>query len=208
MGTGYHWRRAQILYGNDEKPLCYETETEPRRYKDERVQSIYEQHTVGRLKEIIGRTGLNHLPNKKIVLVTSMPLPNITDRPETFLFDWEDFEIAGGLDKLPEAIATRQRFEMERDNLTAESHRNEVERVLGCSSRQANRVLKKLRGGNIPRILFRDQILSLLSTGEKTTGELVTSIEGHPTSVRNELKRLVDSGKIVKIKWGLYSLPA
>lgn len=70
----------------------------------------------------------------------------------------------------------------------------------------SNRVLKKLRGGNIPRVLFRDQIFSLLSTGEKTTAELVDSIEGHPTSVRNELKRLVDSGEIVKVRWGMYSL--
>ena len=206
--SGVIWRRAQILFGNDEKPLCYETEKEPRRYKDERVQSVYEQHVNGILKEIIGRTGLNRLPDKKIVLVTSTALPDITNRFETLLFDWEDFEVAGGLDKLPEVIAARQRFEMERDNLTAESSRDEVERVLGCSARQANRVLKKLRGGNIPRILFRDQILSLLSTGEKTTAELVDSIEGHPTSVRNELKRLVDSGKIVKIRWGLYSLPS
>lgn len=134
---GIIWRRTQILYGSDEKPLCYETETEPRRYKDDRVQRVYEQHVITMLKEIIGRTGLNRWPEKKIVLFTSMALPDITDRSETLLFDWEDFEIAGGLDTLPEVIATRQRFEMERDNLTAESSREEVERVLGCSARQA-----------------------------------------------------------------------
>ena len=32
---GIIWRRAQILFGNDEKPLSYETETEPCRYKDD-----------------------------------------------------------------------------------------------------------------------------------------------------------------------------
>ena len=205
---GIIWRRTQILFGNDEKPLRYETETDPRRYKDERVQSVYEQNVIAILKGIIGRMGLNRLPNKKVVLVTSMELPDITDRSETLLFDWEDFEVAGGLDKLPEVIARRQRFEMERDNLTAESSRKEVERVLGCSARQANRVLQKIRGGNIPRVLFRDQIYSLLSTGEKTTGELVASIKGHPTSVRNELKRLTDAGEIVKVRWGVYSLPS
>ena len=205
---GIIWRRTQILFGNDEKPLCYETEMDPRRYKDERVQSIYEQNVIGTLKGIIGRMGLNRWTDKKIVLVTSIELPDITDRPETLLFDWEDFEIAGGLDKLPEVIATRQRFEMERDNLTADSSRSEVERVLGCSARQANRVLQKIRGGNIPRVLFRDQLYALLSTGEKTTGELVASIEGHPTSVRNELKHLIDAGEIVKVRWGVYSLPS
>ena len=205
---GIIWRRTQILFGNDEKSLCYETEMEPRRYKDERVQRVYERHVINTLKGIIGRMGLNRLPNKKVVLVTSMELPDITDRPETFLFDWEDFEVAGGLDKLPEVIATRQRFEMERDNLTAESSRKEVERVLGCSTRQANRVLQKIRGGNIARVLFRDQIYSLLSTGEKTIGELVASIKGHPTSVKNELKRLIDAGEIVKVRRGVYSLPS
>ena len=82
-----------------------------------------------------------------------------------------------------------------------------MERILGCSSRQANRVLKKLRGGNIPRVLFREQIFSLLANGEKRTSELVEAIEGHPTSVRNELKRLVDDGEIVKVRWGVYALP-
>jgi len=205
---GIIWRRTQILFGNDEKPICYETDMEPRRYKDERVQSVYERNVISTLKGIIGRMGLNRWADKKVILVTSIEIPDITDRPETLLFDWEDFEVAGGLDKLPEVIATRQRFEMERENLTAESSRKEVERVLGCSTRQANRVLKKIRGGNIPRVLFRDQIYSLLATGEKTTGELVGSIEGHPTSVRNELKRLIDTGEIVKVRWGVYSLPS
>ena len=205
---GIIWRRTQILFGNDERPLCYETEMEPRRYKDERVQSIYEQNVIGTLQGIIGRLGLNRWADKKAVLITSIELPDITDRPETLLFDWEDFEVAGGLDKLPKVIATRQRFEMERANLTAESSRNEVERVLGCSARQANRVLQKIRGGNIPRVPLRDQIYALLSTGERTTGELVASIEGHPTSVRNELKRLIDAGEIVKVRWGVYSLPS
>ena len=204
--TGIIWRRAQILFGNDEKPLSYETESEPRRYKDERVQSVYEQHVASLLTGIVGRTGLNRLSGKTVVLVTSFPLPDITDRPETLLFDWEDFEVAGGLDKLPEVIATRERFETERANLTADARRIEVERILGCSSRQANRVLNKLRGGNIPRVLFREQIFALLATGEKKTSELVEAIEGHPTSVRNELKRLLDAGEIVKVRWGVYAL--
>lgn len=39
--------------------------------------------------------------------MTSLELPNITDRLEAPLFNWEGFEIAGGLDKLPEGITTR-----------------------------------------------------------------------------------------------------
>ena len=204
---GTIWRRSQILYGNDERPLSYETDTEPYRYKDERVQRVYEQHTVGHLSEIVGLTGLNRLSGKTVVLVTSVRLPDITDRPETLLFDWEDFEVAGGLDKLPETIAIRERFEIERAHITADTHRTEVERILGCSARQAYRVLNKLRGGNIPRVLFREQIFSLLANGERKASELVEAIEGHPTSIRNELTRLLDAGEIVKVRWGVYKLP-
>ena len=204
---GVIWRRAQILYGNDERPLSYETDTEPYRYEDERVQHVYEQHTVRHLSEIVGFTGLNRLSGKTVVLVTSVPLPDITDRPETLLFDWEDFEVAGGLDKLPETIAIRERFEIERENITADTHRAEMERILGCSARQAYRVLHKFRGGNMPRVLFREQIFFLLANGERKASELIEAIAGHPTAVRNELTRLVAAGEIVKVRWGVYRLP-
>ncbi len=204
---GLIWRRAQILYGNDEKRLSYETDTAPDRYKDERVQRVYEQHTVRQLSEIVGLTGLNRLPGKTVVFVTSLTLPDITDRPEVLLFDWEDFEVAGGLDKLPEAVAVRERFEIERAHITADTSRTEVERILGCSARQAYRVLRKLRGGNIPRVSFREQIFALLADGERKASELIEAIEGHPISVRNELTRLVDAGEIVKVRWGVYTLP-
>ena len=204
---GIIWRRAQILYGNDQEPLCYERETDPYRYKDARVQSVYEQHVVDLLTNITGRAGLNRTTDKTVVLITSFPIPDITDRPETLLFDWEDFEIAGSLEKLAETIAKREHFETERDNLTAESGREKVEHVLGCSSSKANRILRKLRGGKLLRVPLRDQIFSLLTDGEKKTAELMEAIESHPTSVKNELKRLVDAGEIVKVRRGVYDLP-
>ena len=117
------------------------------------------------------------------MLLTSLELPGITDRSETLLFDWEDFEIAGGLDKLAETIATRQRFEIERANLTAESGRDKVQHVLGCSKVHANRILQKLRGGNITRVTFREQILSLLADGEKKSAEVVAAIDGNPKAI-------------------------
>ena len=153
---GITWRHAQILFGHDEKPLCYDGEAEFGNYKDERAQSVYNRNVASLLEQFVGRAGLNRLPNKTVVLLTGMPLPDITDRPETLLFDWEDFEVAGGLDKLPEVIAERQRFETERDNLTAESPRDKVEQVLGISKSQANRVLMKLRGGKLRPVPFRE----------------------------------------------------
>ena len=201
------WRRAQMLFGNDDKPLSYEDEIESGTYKDPRLQSIYEEDAVYSLTAIIVQAELDRLTDRRIVLITGLPLPNITDRPETSIFDWEDFEIAGGLDELPEVIAIRERFERERENLTAESSREEVQRVLGCSERQANRVLQRLRGGNIQRQTFRQQILSLLTDGEKKTAELTSSIDGHPEAIQHELTRLVETGEVVRVRRGVYALP-
>ena len=75
-------------------------------------------------------------------------------------------------------------------------------------NRQANRILEKLRGGKRLRVPLSEQILTLLdSDGEKTTGELVASVNGHESAINNELKRLVDAGEIVKVRWGVYALP-
>ena len=188
-------------------PLSYEEEAEIGRYKDERVQDVYEQGAVRMLTRTLQHIGLDRWADKTVVLVSSLAIPDVTDRPETLLFDWEDFEIAGGLHKLPEMIAMRERFEAEREQLTAQSSREEVERVLGCSSRQANRILREFRGGAPLRVPFRQQILALLADGEKRTAELVAAIEGHPKAVKNELKRLVDMGEIVRVRWGIYTLP-
>ena len=201
------WRRAQTFYGNDKEPLSYDEDIEVCSYRDDRVQEVYEQAVIRVLTRTVSRVQLDRWTDKKVVLISSLPLPGITDRPETLLFDWEDFEVADGLDKLPEAIATRQHYESLRDNLTAESSREEVEQALGCSSRQANRILKEFRGGAPLRVPFRIQILSLLADGEKKTAEIVASIEGHPKAVKNELKRLMDAGEIVRVRWGIYSLP-
>ncbi len=198
--------RTRILFGKDEEPLSYEMEPELYCYKDERVQSVYEVEVFRIFREIIELAQLNRLANKKVMLITSLRIPEITDRPETLLFDWGDFDVAGELDKLAEVIPTRERFETERDNLTVESSRKEVERVLGCSSRHANRVMQKMRGGKT-RVTFHEQILALLADGEKTTPEIVAAIEGNPKAINTRLTRLVNAGEIVKIKRGLYTLP-
>ena len=212
VGTPYWepgtvWQRAQILFGNDEEPLCYEADTEFQHYKDERVQRIYTQTVAELITEIVGHAGLNRSTGKKVVLMSSLEIPDITDRPETLLFDWEDFEVAGGLDQLAETIAIRQRFEIERDNLTAESSRQEVEHILACSSRQANRMLKKLRGGKPLRVPFREQILALLADGEKKAADVIAAIDGNPVAIHHELVRLTKLGEIVKVRWGVYALP-
>ena len=207
VGLRAVWQRAQILFGNDEEPLVYERGTASGTYTDKRLQSVYEEEVIYLLTRIIGAAGLDRFANKKVMLISGMELPDITHRPETLLFDWADFEVAGGLDKLAEVITTRQRFEAERVELTAETSRTEVERILGCSSRQANRVLNKLRGSKIPRVPFREQILAMLADGERKTAEFVAATNGNPQAIGNELRRLTDAGEIVRVQRGVYALP-
>ena len=199
------WHAAQILFGDDAEPLSY-AEVESGTYKDPRVQSVLENIVVGLLTRVIATSELDRFGGRKIVLISGLPLPTITNRPETSLFDWEDFEIAGGLAELPEGIVTRERFEQEREKLTADSSRQEVERVLGCSTRQANRMLNKLRGGNIPRVPIRQQILRLLDKGEKETKDLIGAIKARPVAVHHVLARLVSERVIVRVRRGLYAL--
>ena len=201
------WHRSQMLFGNDEEPLSYDYDMMSSSYKDIRLQSVYEEDVTYSLTQIILKAELDRLTDRRIVLIAGVPLPNITNRDETAIFDWEDFEIAGGLEKLPDAINIRERFELERENLTAESSREEVQRVLGCSPRHANRVLHGLRGGNIRRKTYKEQILSLLKNGEKKTAEITATIDGHPEAIQHELSRLVASDEIVRIRRGVYALP-
>ena len=207
VGPRAVWSRAHILFGNDEIPLRYGRDSEIGYYKDERLQSVYEERVISILSQIIVYAGLDRFKDKKVVLLSSLELPNVTNRPEVLLFDWEDFEIAGGIDKLAETIRTRQRYESERENITAETSREEVERILGCSVRQANRLLQKMRGRNILRAPYRNEILSLLADGEKKTAELVAALEGTPQAINYALSRLVEKGEIVRVQRGVYTLP-
>ncbi len=197
------WLQAQRLFGADEMPICYER-ADSGYFEDERLQALYEHTVTIKIVEYFQEFQM-HLPNKKVILLTALPVPGITDGSETLLFDWVDYEIAGNLDNLTEVIQTRESFETERDELTATSNRKDVERILGCSSRQANRMLMKLRGGTPSRVPLRDQIFALLAGRERKTAELIEQIDGHPKSVINELGRLVEAGEIVRVRWGVYA---
>lgn len=201
------WWLAQMLFGNDEVSLSYEDEIKLGHYKDERIRAVYHQCVVDSLTKVVGRTRLNICPDKTVILLTGLSLPNISDRSETLLFDWEDFQIAGGLHKLAETVHTREQLETERDALTGDSPREDVERIFGCSSRQANRILQKIRGGNAQRFSYRDQILFLLASGnEKKVSSLIAAIDSSPQAIGNELNKLVESGEIVRVRRGVYAL--
>lgn len=211
VGTPYWppkfiWEQAKILFGNQAQPLNYNLTVNPYQFEDERIQELYEQNAVGTLTQIIRIAGFNKTSDKTLILNTALRIPAVTDAPETELFDWEDFEIAGGLDELSETIRIRERCETEYANMDASWSRKRVEYLLGVSKAQANRILMRLRGSKLERIPFHVRIFELLSDGEKTTSEILESIDGNPGSIKNELTHLVEIGEIVRIRRGVYAL--
>ena len=211
IGTPYWppkfiWEQAKILFGNQEEPLNYNLTMNPYQFEDERIQGLYEQNAVGALTQIIRIAGFNEASDKTLILNTVLRIPAVTDASETELFDWEDFEIAGGLDELPETIRIREGYETEYANMDASWNRKRVEYLLGVSKAQANRILMRLRGSKLERIPFHVQIFELLSDGEKTTSEILESIDGNPGSIKNELTHLVETGEIVRTRRGVYAL--
>ena len=211
VGTPYWpphfiWRQAKILFGHQVEPLCYDLTMNPYHFEDERIQTLYEHNAVGALTQIIGNIGFKDASDKTLIVNTPLRIPYITDVPETVLFDWEDFEIASGLDWLSETIAQREAYQVEYAEMDASWSRERVEFLLGVSASQANRILKRLRGGLRARMLLEVQILNLLADGEKTITELIDAIQGNPGSVKNELTKLVRQGEIVRVQQGVYDL--
>ena len=211
VGTPYWhpkfvWEQAKVLFGNQAKPLNYNLTMNPYQFEDQRIQGLYEQNAIGALIQIVRIAGFNAASGKTLVLNTALRIPSVTDAPETELFDWEDFEIAGGLDALSKTIQIREEYEAEYANMDASWSRKRVEYLLGVSKAQANRILMRLRGGKLERTPFHVQIFELLSDGEKTTSEILESIQGNPGSIKNELTHLVETGEIVRVRRGVYAL--
>ena len=211
VGTPYFppnfiWEQAKILFGNQVEPLNYNLTMNPYQFEDERIQELYEQNAIGVLAQIVRIAGFNDASDKTLILNTVLRIPSVTDASNTELFDWEDFEIAGGLDELSEKIRIREEYEAEYANMDASWSRKRVEYLLGVSKAQANRILMRLRGSKLERIPFHVQIFELLSDGEKTTSEILESIQGNPGSIKNELTHLVETGEVVRIRRGVYAL--
>ena len=199
------WKQAKILFGDEAEPLDYSVSVNPYIFKDERLQRLSDQYARHALMGMLTYSGLQ-ASGKTIILNTALRVPGITDTPETELFDWEDFEIAGGLERLSETIAQRETYEVEYAEMDASWHRERIEFLLGVSASQANRILKRLRGGLRARVPLEVQILNLLADGEKTTAELINTVQGNPGAVKNALTKLVRQDEIVRVRQGMYDL--
>ena len=197
------WQTCQQFFGHEDEPLSYEWSRD-HTFKDTRVQSVYESAAAESIIRKIKEFHQNPLPDKKAIILTSLPIPGVTDRDDTLLFDWEDYLIAGDLENLAETIAIREDYERRRDGIRADTPREAVEEIYGCSPRQANRILQQLRGGESLRVSLREQILGCLADGEKKTVDIISAVEGHPKAIQGELKRLVDTEEILRVRWGVY----
>lgn len=135
---------AKLLYGNDTEPLCYERD-ENGNYIDERLQHVWEYAVISELIQAIGRARLVRSA-KKVMVLTSHFIPNVTDRTETRLFDETDLEISGSITTLDEVIGKREATEQKAAALTHENTITEFQKVYGCSERQARRLWEQAGG--------------------------------------------------------------
>ncbi|MYG00520.1 hypothetical protein F4212_15500, partial [Candidatus Poribacteria bacterium] len=217
---------AKLFYGNDETPLDYERDDKDV-YKDKRLRRIWKYAVISELIQAIGRARLVRSA-KTIMIFTSHYIPTITDRPETQLFDEADFEIAGSIANLGNAIKKREAAKKKAQDLTGENTLAEIQKVYGCTERQARKHQEKLTdiSSNVKdkshisesllinnycdpfrNVTLASQIITVLESMHHKTAEIIEVVEGQPTAIKNELKRLVDTGKIVKVRYGVYGLP-
>ena len=212
-------RRAQMIFGRDRIPLNYDYDKEAGVYKDERVQNIAESYAVAELIQAIGRARLVRRSGVQVVIMTGREIPGISGRAETQLFDLNDWKDAGILDNLSATVQNRQDAADKAEKLlqsgmslrgTAKEANLPYRQVLCISQRLSDPAAAAKRASFSKWCTdqtFRNQILELLASGEKTTKELTQAIEGKRTAIMDELKRLVDAGEIEKPRRGVYCLP-
>ena len=199
------WKYAKILFGDEAEPLDYSVSMNPYVFKDERLQDIWEQYALHALIRMLTYSGLKD-SGKTIVLNTALRVPGITDALKTTLFDWEDFEIAGGLDKLPETIARREAFEAEAAKIDGTWLPYPMMQVLGIDRNEANRILREEHGRK-GSVTIREEILALIKAGKTKLQDIVDAIpDRHLSAVQNEVEQMQNEGVIVRSVWGTYRL--
>ena len=199
------WKYAKILFGDEAEPLDYSVSMNPYVFKDERLQKISDQYARHALIGMLTYSGLKD-SCKTIVLNTALWVPGITDALKTTLFDWEDFEIAGGLDKLPETIARREAFEAEAAKIDGTWLPYPMMQVLGIDRNEANRILREEHGRK-GSVTIREEILALIKAGKTKLQDIVDAIpDRHLSAVQNEVEQMQNEGVIVRSVWGTYRL--
>ena len=60
---------------------------------------------------------------------------------------------------------------------------------------------------NVTYVTLQSQILAILRNGEAKTRDIIASVDGHPSPIKTELRRLVNAGTIIKLRHGVYNVP-
>ena len=226
-------RRARSFYGRDAEPLNYDYDDETRSYADNRLQEIADQHAVGELIQVVGRARLVRRKDITVVIMTGRELPGISGREETTIFDLEDLIIAGGLDKLTAQVHQREVQETELREavatlIEAGASDNKICQTLSLHHiRLAQIKAEPLPGldetrmsqssqpaigaliagcGDVTNSIL-DQIRHGITRSKHIETALCTHAEINPAAVRQQLSRMVKSGKLIRKGRGAYALP-
>ncbi len=185
--------RSKMLFGNDNITLDMSRDPVTGAFVDERMQQIYDAGVQAELIQAVGRARLNRLPHT-VVILSAHYLPGITDRPETYLFDETDFEVAEGLERLTEVVQAREKLENERDsNPSSNKSIADFQVSHGCSNRHARRLWKSAGGEEQEiKLIFklRDEGMSLR--------QIAAKVGINKDSVNNILKRNAENPVTVK----------
>ena len=189
--------RAKILFGNDTLTLDMSRDPVTGVFVDERMQQIYDAGVQAELIQAVGRARLNRLLHT-VVILSAHYLPGITDRPETYLFDETDFEVAEGLEQLAKVVQSREKAEYDKDNNPSNNKSiADLQVDHGCSNRHARRLWKST-GGEEEKIKFilklRNEGLSLRKIAEKvgmskdSVDRILKRNATNPDVVKSEVK--------------------
>ena len=212
-------RRAKLIFGRDRILLDYEYDKEAGVYKDERVQTIADSYAEAELIQAIGRARLVRRSGVQVIVIAGRDIPGFSGREaETMLFDMNDWAAAGNLDNLEAAIKKRQNAaEKAEKMLKSGSSKRGTAKEANLSYRQVSRISGRLSdaaaAANRDSIskrcthpTLRESIKNALENGHQTTAEIVDRVNGSRTAIMDEIKGLIDTGDIVRVKRGVYAL--
>ena len=199
------WRAAKILFGDEDEPIDYRVSLRDLAFKDPRLEEFANQVSLTIHTGMLSYVGFENT-DKTLILNTAFRIPGITDAPETQLFDWEDFEIAGGLANLDATIAQREAYETRASEINGTSMPYQIMQVLGVDRIEANRILRDEYGrkGIVP---VQQEILSIIREGETEVQNILNTLsDRHPRGIRNALTEMVNEGIIQRTHRGTYKL--
>ena len=222
--------RAKMMFGAtelgttplDTTRLKINTQSDGCPYIDSRMQRAWRLLVVESLLQAIGRGRLNLKP-RCVVALTAVRLPNLTDRKETVLFDLVDWEIAGSLDRLPQAVAEREKkITSFKERFESGDSVNAIAKAEGIQWQTVNKIVTPPRERQVQIVLASREkrvtigakltklhklILSCFETEpELKTGDIVKTVGRARQKVTSGISELVDRFYLERIKHGCYRL--